>query len=131
MKATALALALFVTAGQSVIASDCCCVIICRHQSEVCSKCANEAPVQAQADCCKGTRPAPAPADEKRCSHLEPSSEILQQAPVAVTAPPNLDLELPPAIQAPPVPAPDKADGQDCPARGSPPLHLLHSVLLI
>jgi hypothetical protein len=132
MKHAALVLALFVIIAQSVVAADCCCVIVCQHHSEVCSKCTHEGALNAGAPthCCGTQREgAPAPS-EKRCTHLEPSSEVVVQAVDACTAPPVLTLDVPLV----PVPAPleaDKAAVQVCTTRGSPPLHLLFSVLRV
>lgn len=133
MKTAALVLALLVGATQSLIAADCCCVIVCKHHSEVCSTCAHQsAPAPEKKDCCDKKSSAPAaPESPKRCVHVEPSSEVTIQAADAVAAPPTLVLDLPPD----PAPAAgNSADAVDLPAlteRGSPPLYLLHSVLLI
>ena len=133
MKPSATVLALLILGTQSVIAADCCCTIICRHPSEVCSDCAHKdgAAHDAAKECCKknletGSSSMP----QKRCAHLEPSSEILILAAEACTAPPALVLETP-VLFVPAPPEACKPAGQACTARGSPPLHLLCSVLLI
>ena len=137
MKTAAVVLALLVAGTQSLVAADCCCIIVCQRHSEVCSKCTHQGALNAGAvgatDCCRTHHEggaAPTESGEKRCSHLEPSSEVVVQAADAFTAPPTLVLDLPPARDPAPSEA-DQPDGLVCPARGSPPLHLLFSVLLI
>jgi|SRR6185295_10267146 len=135
MKAGALALALLVTTVQTVGWVECCCILICKHRNDPCSDCKEKqkAADHHEADCCakKAAAPAP-PAPEKRCSHVEPSSEVVAQT--AAIAPLILDLilELP---VVPFLPAPPEYRGTEspfCESRGSPPaLHLLYSVLLI
>lgn len=138
MKTAAFVLALLVGGTQSLIAADCCCVIVCKHHSEVCSKCTHQGAVNAQPaaaskDCCKKSAAA-APESthpHKRCAHVEPSSEMTVQAADAVAVPPPILLDLPPTPEA----APAGAVASDSPlhsVRGSPPLlHLLFSVLRI
>jgi len=132
MKATALALALLTATVQTVGWVECCCILICKHRNDPCSDCKQklEAAAAAVADCCKKAHHQ-APAPEKRCSHVEPSSEVIVQAAALPTVDLDLVLDLPvvPLLQAPPV-----VDDAFAPAReirGSPPLHLLYSVLLI
>jgi hypothetical protein len=139
MKTATLVLAMCVATLQSVIAADCCCVVVCQHQSDVCSKCEHRGaagPREEAApgtDCCKKARHEPVgeKAPEKRCAHLEPSHEVVREAAAPVPAAPDVFLELPVLSVAAPTAAPDRPAGRLCPARGSPPLHLLYSVLLI
>ncbi len=51
MKAPALALILAFAAVQVVSWADCCCVLVCRHQGEVCGDCGHEAKAAAKPDC--------------------------------------------------------------------------------
>lgn len=138
MKTAALFLAMLVAATQSVAAADCCCIIVCKHREEKCSKCGHEpAAKPAEDDCCK-KKEAPAPVerghaqDGGRCAHLEPSSEVEQQAaPVLHPSPFTLELEPVSIENAGGAVFAPVADGVPCATRGSPPLHLLYSVLLI
>ena len=138
MKAAALALALVVSAVQTVGWVECCCILICKHRNDPCSDCKEKQEAATTADCCekkseKKDAAKPASHDhEKRCSHVEPSSEVVTQ-----TAPPPpvdfdlvLDLPVVPVIAQPfNVHRTDLGTGD---SRGSPPpLHLLYSVLLI
>lgn len=136
MKRMTLVLALLMGGTQLLVAADCCCAIVCKHHSEICSKCTHEgAPngvprAEAGKDCCgKHGDAAPAPAP-KRCSHIEPSSEVTTQAVDPVAAPPTLILDLPAAAIAPRALSPSSPEAVS-PIRGSPPLNLLHSVFLI
>ena len=136
MKQAALVLALCVAATQSVAAADCCCIIVCKHREEKCSKCGHApAPKPAQSDCCKkseAARPAPGHAEDGgRCAHLEPSSEVEHQAAHAVASPPVL-AAAPVAVMVagPGIFERPLAESMGEP-RGSPPLHLLYSVLRI
>ncbi len=80
---------------------------------------------------------APRPVDEgpgkdgKRCTHVEPSGEIVPQAAETLPATPILSVALLPDTAPPPIGGPYPSPSPFCPARGSPPLHLLHSTLLI
>jgi hypothetical protein len=38
-------------AAQAVSWADCCCVLVCRHQGEVCEDCGHEADVPVEPDC--------------------------------------------------------------------------------
>jgi hypothetical protein len=135
MKASVLALTLVVSTVQTVGWVECCCILICKHRNDPCSDCKKSPTPEpmTHADCCEKKTPAPAePVREKRCSHVEGSSEVLSQE-----APPppvlfDLVLDLP-AMPAVPAPAErHKIDALFCDDRGSPPpLHLLYSVLLI
>jgi hypothetical protein len=131
MKAGALALALAISAVQTVGWVECCCILICKHRNDPCSDCKEKKEPAQHASCCD-KKEAPAPAPEKRCSHVEPSSEVLVQAPAAPPVIFDLVLDLP---VVPELQAPLKGSETDRPfaeIRGSPPLlHLLHSVLLI
>jgi hypothetical protein len=134
LKKAGFALALAVFTVQTVGWVECCCVLICKHQNDPCKdECKEQPPPQAAApDCCEKPG-AKAPAhrhDEKRCSHVQPSSEI-----VAPTA--DVHVEAPPLFLEPPLVllAPSERPDRDLPlraARGSPPLlHLLYGALLI
>ena len=136
MKATALALVLLTATVQTVGWVECCCILICKHRNDLCSDCRKSKTAQepmAHADCCDKSVPAPAePVHEKRCAHIEGSSEVLPQ-----DAPPppvqfDLVLDLPVIPDAPAPSDRDEKDGLSRYGRGSPPpLHLLYSVLLI
>jgi hypothetical protein len=133
MKTGALLLALAVSAVQTVGWVECCCVLICKHRNDPCKdECTDRHEATPKADCCLN-HPEPSPVKEEhpRCSHVEGSSNVV--APDAPVPPVALDvvLELP-VVTLPPV-LPDAASAER-PAnaiRGSPPLHLLYSVLLI
>jgi hypothetical protein len=131
MKAIALSLVLLTATVQTVGWVECCCILICKHRNDPCSDC-KEQPQQAtaEASCCeKSHHEEPAP--EKRCAHVEPSSEVVVQAAALPSVNLDLILALPllPALQAPPEFA--GALAPSCEIRGSPPLHLLYSVFLI
>jgi len=133
MKSISLALALLTATVQTVGWVECCCVLICKHRNDPCGKCKekHEAP-PVEASCCEKKHEAPkAPAPEKRCSHVEPSSEVVAHATVLPPVILDVVLELP-VVPFAPTPSQvlfsDAAFGE---IRGSPPLHLLNSVLLI
>jgi hypothetical protein len=135
MRTATLALTLLLSTVQTVGWVECCCILICKHRNDPCADCKKKQDVpKHEADCCakKEAPAAPVHQHEKRCSHVEPSSEIaLQDAP----PPPVLfdlvlDLPLVPSVSEPP--AAHRTDSPFCDSRGSPPpLHLLYSVLLI
>ena len=134
LKKAVFALALAVFTVQTVGWVECCCVLICKHQNDPCKDECKEPP-QPQAaahDCCEKPA-AKAPAhrhDEKRCSHVQPSSEI-------VSAAADVHIEAPPVFAELPLGplAPSERPAREIPiraARGSPPLlHLLYGALLI
>ena len=131
MKSLALALTLVTATVQTVGWVECCCVLICKHRNDPCSDCKEkQTEPAAAADCCeKSHHQEPAP--EKRCSHVEPSSEVVAHAAALPSVDLDLILDLPliPVMAAPP--AADAALAPSAEIRGSPPLHLLYSVLLI
>ena len=128
MKTLALALALTISAVQTVGWVECCCVLICKHQNDPCKDCA-EKPEAAREACCDESR-KPAKEDAP-CSHVEPSSEVASHAAPLPPVVFDVVLELPVV--------PFELSPQDLEkttwlfsqARGSPPLHLLYSALLI
>jgi hypothetical protein len=133
MQIAALVLASLLATVQTVGWVECCCVLICRHHNDPCKDDCKKPEQTASHDCC-GATPAPrAPAHDhgKRCSHVEPSGEIVSQAADLHPVAPLLMLDLPVSdpiaerIPAFVVAPPDSA-------RGSPPLlHLLFGSLLI
>jgi hypothetical protein len=131
MRTAALALALLVTTVQTVGWVECCCVLICKHRNDPCKKdCKDKHEATTHADCCSKKPPQPAP-EEKRCSHVEPSSEVVAQGAELPPVIFDIVLELP-VVALLPVPR----EGHEttrlfCDSRGSPPLHLLNSQLLI
>lgn len=130
MKATALALALAISAVQTVGWAECCCILICKHQNQPCSDCKESTEAPAPAGCCSESSHQ-APKEETRCAHVEPSSEVVSQP---ATLPPidfTLVLELPALPLQPPPRQAGRAEDLALHSRGSPPLHLLYSVLLI
>ena len=133
MKASAFALAILVSTVQTVGWVECCCVLICKHHNDPCRKeCKNHQAAAAPADCCSKHSEQPASKDdEKRCSHVEPSSEVVAQSAALPPIIFDLVLELPIVLLPEvtlvrPTSEPPRWD-----SRGSPPLHLLYSVLLI
>jgi hypothetical protein len=131
MKTVTLALALAMSAVQTVGWVDCCCVLICKHQNDPCKDCA-EKPEAAREACCDESHKSTEPAtDTAPCSHVQPSSEVASHADPLPPVVLHVVLELPvvPAIAS--TPECEKTDGSLSRARGSPPLHLLYSVLLI
>ena len=131
MRSFALALALVTATVQTVGWVECCCVLICKHRNDPCKDCKEKQQVQEPvADCCKKSHPE-APKPEKRCAHVEPSSEVVVHAAGLPSVDLDLVLDLPlvPVLQAPPPAAGAVAPSAEI--RGSPPLHLLYSVLLI
>jgi hypothetical protein len=135
MRTATLALTLVLSAVQTVGWAECCCILICKHRNDPCADCKEKQEVPThQADCCakKEAPVAPVHQHAKRCSHVEPSSEIVVQ-----DAPPppvffDLVLDLPLLPQLPEAATAHDADSPFSDSRGSPPpLHLLYSVLLI
>ena len=125
----ALVLAVFTV--QTLGWVDCCCILICKHHNDPCKDECKEKPKAAAHDCCeKPAAKAPAHHHDQRCSHVEPSSEVVAQAaevhvdlPAIIVEIPSLDLTFP---EAPGTALPLQA------TRGSPPLlHLLYGALLI
>lgn len=131
MKTLALALTLVTATVQTVGWVECCCVLICKHRNDPCSDCKEkqEEPA-AVADCCEKSHDQ-GPAPEKRCAHVEPSSEVVAHAAALPSVDLDLILDLPlvPMVQVPP--AADAAIAPSAGIRGSPPLYLRNSVLLI
>jgi hypothetical protein len=135
MRRGALVLSLVLSAVQTVGWVDCCCILICKHRNDPCADCKEKQEIpKHEADCCsKKTAPQPpVHQHEKRCSHVEPSSEVLVQE----AAPPpvlfDLVLELPLVAELTKPSAGLQTESFFCDSRGSPPaLHLLYSVLLI
>src|SRR5438132_800298 len=104
MKAATLALALAVSAVQTVGWVECCCILICKHRNDPCSDCKEKREAETHADCCKKESDPPASQGrEKRCSHVEPSSEVFAQAapPPPVFLDLVLDLPVVPPLEAP------------------------------
>jgi hypothetical protein len=133
MASLAIALAALLATVQTVGWVECCCVLICRHHNDPCKDdCKKPQPPAAGHDCC-GTPAPQAPAHDhgKRCSHVEPSGEILSQAADLPDVAPVLALDLPVLdLTADRVPADGHAPPES--ARGSPPLlHLLFASLRI
>src|SRR5689334_190894 len=77
MKTMALALALTISAVQTVGWVECCCVLICKHQNNPCKDCA-EKPEAAREACCDESHQSPT--ENAPCSHVQPSSEVASQA---------------------------------------------------
>jgi hypothetical protein len=130
VKTGALLLVLLTSTVQTVGWVECCCILICKHRNDPCSDCKEKKQASTVADCCeKSHHQEPAP--EKRCAHVEPSSEVVAQATALPSVDLDLVLDLPlvPVLQAPPEFA--GALAPSCEIRGSPPLHLLYSALLI
>lgn len=128
MKTGTLVLALLTATVQTVGWVECCCILICKHRNDPCSDCKEKQETPIVADCCDKSHEAPA--RERRCAHIEPQSDVDS----TTTALPAVDLDLVldlPGDRFEPaqndVPAPTPSNG----IRGSPPLHLLYSVLLI
>ncbi len=131
MKAFILVLALGTGGLLSVRVADCRCGLVCR-----CGV-AERAPAPAgtPSGCCHGDAEAPLPGqkphEEPDCTHVEPPGAILQPE---MSPPPAASEAVPLGIPGPVMPpprTPGGTDGAPCPIRGSPPLYLLHSVLLI
>jgi len=134
LKKAGFALVLAVFTVQTVGWVECCCVLICKHQNDPCKdECKEQPQPQAAAhDCCEKPG-AKAPAhrhDEKRCSHVQPSSEIVSAAADVPVEAPLVFIDLP-LVLLTPSERPDR-DVAIRAARGSPPLlHLLYGALLI
>jgi hypothetical protein len=134
MKTAMIALCALLATVQTVGWVECCCVLICKHHNDPCKDECKDKPQASTAshDCCE--KPAPrAPVHEhgKRCSHVEPSSEVVSQAADHVDLTPTLILDLP-VIEVLVDRTPRTADAVAESVRGSPPLlHLLYSHLLI
>src|SRR6185503_13261998 len=102
MKSLALALTLVTATVQTVGWVECCCVLICKHRNDPCSDCKDKrAQEPVVADCCEKSH-HPSPESEKRCSHVEPSSEVVVHAAVLPSVDLDLVLDLPlvPVLQA-------------------------------
>jgi len=135
MKATLLILVAMISTVQTVGWVECCCVLICKHHNDPCKdECKDKEAAPVEADCCaKKAAPVSHHEDEKRCSHVEPSSEVVAQT---ATLPPvimDVVLELPVVLLLPAPAESEQIDGASghSSVRGSPPLHLLYSVFLI
>lgn len=137
MKPAILVLTLLVASVQTVGWVECCCVLICKHHNDPCKDdCKAEKAEKAETsahDCCKKAAPqAPRHDHQKRCSHVEPSSEIVSQGADLPVDASLLTLDLPvlPLLTVS-TDAPRRVPRSDAP-RGSPPLlHLLFGTLLI
>lgn len=128
MKTGALALALVISAVQTVGWADCCCVLICKHQNDPCKECSEKPEAPEQEACCEESHQS---AEETRCSHVQPSNEVASHATPLPPVVFDVVLQLPIVpFQAAPVDA-DPTDRPSCRSPGSPPLYLLNSVLLI
>lgn len=131
MKPLALALIALVSTVQTVGWVECCCALICKHRNDPCKDECKPAPETPSHDCCEKPAPAPTHHHDKRCAHVEPSSEVMSV--VADLPHPDFDLVL---LLPPPILAPAAEPATAIPfsdARGSPPplLHLLYGALLI
>lgn len=129
MKSAALALALLTSVVQTVGWAECCCILICKHQNDPCEHdCKDQQATPApKADCCSDEPETKTP---ERCAHVEPSSEVIAQAGAPAPVPPTIVIDLP-LVPLAPLSADNKTDRLFCSLRGSPPLHLVNSVLLI
>ena len=135
MKTSILVLAALVSTVQTVGWVDCCCILICKHHNDPCKdECKDkEKAATGNHDCCEKPAPkAPVPEDGKRCSHVEPSSEVAAQAADLHPAAAQLIAE-PPFVDLLPIPAAaPRSEPRSDVSRGSPPLlHLLFGTLLI
>jgi hypothetical protein len=132
MKAGALALALAISAVQTVGWVNCCCVLICQHQDKVCKDCQekkSDAAAPKEACCDESRKPK---SDDTRCDHVQPSSEVASHSTPLPPVILDVVLELPVVPTLPSFASGNKTDRLLCSTtRGSPPLHLLNSVLLI
>lgn len=129
MRTPALAFVLAFAALQTVALADCCCVVICKHRDATCDDCGHEpSPGPAPQGCCGGGDESPRP-EEKKCTHIEPSSDVANDSAEASAIPVAADLLPEPSPLVPP--PSDKTNRLVYPNRGSPPLYLLHSALLI
>ena len=131
MRKAIFALALAVFTVQTVGWVECCCILICKHRNDPCKDECKEQPQAAAHDCCEKPAPkTPAHQHDKRCSHVEPSNEVVSQSSEIQAAPPAIVVDLPLLeIFASEVPG-TELPLQD--TRGSPPLlHLLYGALLI
>ena len=133
MRQSVLVLALLVSAVQTVGWVECCCILICKHHNDPCNNCKDKPKTEVQPDCCKNKTAAPAHDSRAhgRCSRVEPSSEISVQS--ADLPPLTVDViaELPVASPLPAPPDREERLIEVDRARGSPPLLLLCSLLLI
>jgi len=132
MKTAILALASLLGTVQTVGWVECCCVLICKHHNDPCKdECKDKASAAAHNCCEKPARPDPVHEHGKRCSHVEPSSELLAQAADLHDFAPVPAIEFVPVDIAPAEIPADAALPAEF-ARGSPPLlHLLFAALLI
>ena len=134
MRMAILALTLMVASSQTVGWVECCCVLICKHHNDPCKdECTAEKKRASSHECCEHPAPqAPRHQHEKRCSHVEPSSEIVSQVAELPSDAPVLSVELP-GLPLPVVPSEEvRSDLRSDAPRGSPPLlHLLFGTLLI
>jgi hypothetical protein len=128
----ALVLIALMSTVQTVGWVECCCALICKHRNDPCKDECKPAPETPTHDCCeKPATPAPTHDHDKRCAHVEPSSEVESLSAVLPTVDFDLVLVIPPAIfvsaEAP------RTDRLFSLNRGSPPplLHLLYGALLI
>ena len=127
MRAALIGVLILFAARQAVAFTDCCCESFCRNPNASCDS-HDHPPRPEKSDCCKGEgaeQPEP-----EACTHLAPSSEVVESAPAQAPAPsPALLLPDLPVTTSPP--ARRETDRPDSCTRGSPPLHLRNHVLLI
>jgi len=128
MKTLALALALTISAVQTVGLVECCCVLSCKHQNDPCRDCAEKPEAAREACCDESHKPAK---EDAPCSHVQPSSEVASHADPLPPVVFEVVLELPVVPFEPSSGQIEKTTRLNSQARGSPPLHLLNSVLLI
>jgi hypothetical protein len=128
MKTMALALALTISAVQTVGWVECCCVLICKHQNDPCKDCAEKPEAAREACCDESHKPA---TENPPCSHVQPSSEVAAHADPLPPVVLDVVLELPVVPFQPCPEAFERSSRLFSQSRGSPPLHLLYSVLLI
>jgi len=134
MKTGVVVLAALLSTVQTVGWVECCCILICKHHNDPCKdecKDKDQAPASASECCQKPAPKAPAHDHDKRCSHVEPSSDVLALASDLQGIVPLLVADAS-VILAPILPVVGhRPDRPACDVRGSPPLLPLLGSLLI
>jgi hypothetical protein len=135
MRAAIMVLALATGLLQSVRVADCACETVCRCGERECAAPGKPVPPPPLDGCCPKDAGTPLPAESPHrdpgCTHVDPPHEILPEDGLSPKDPPVAAPAAAPDFAAPPAVPADGIDGPFGDVRGSPPLYLLHSVLLI
>jgi hypothetical protein len=133
-RAIILCLAFGLGAVQSVRLADCSCATVCRCAGRECPAPPKPTTPTHEGGGCHPGAAAPSPDSDAhkgpRCTHVETSRDLLPEDNLLSPVPPLASPAPAPILPIPEYSA-DTADPFIAEARGSPPLYLLHSILLI